>query len=205
MAVASAALRPGCRALAVNPSAKVKSRQGARKLRPLLWTGPRVERWQETGEIPASVMVWTAPLRSVPRLADTGRAAVCAVRPRRLFRAAPLRALRAGWAEVDLDKRRIHIRQAQVDDELDSTKSEDSDRKIAISGHRRCCGRGARRSSTSGWRGAAPGPTPGACSPARTARRCGPVGRPGSRRSPERRACRRSASMTFGTARPRCC
>ena len=36
------------------------------------------------------------------------------------------------WGETDLTTRRIHIRQAQVDDELDSTKSEDSDRIVAI-------------------------------------------------------------------------
>lgn len=36
------------------------------------------------------------------------------------------------WADADLKNRRIHIRQAQVDDELDDTKSEDSDRVITI-------------------------------------------------------------------------
>lgn len=37
-----------------------------------------------------------------------------------------------GWADVDLEGRRLHIRQAQVDDELDSTKSDDSDRLVPI-------------------------------------------------------------------------
>jgi integrase len=36
------------------------------------------------------------------------------------------------WADVDLAGRRVHVRQAQVDDELDSTKSEDSDRIVTI-------------------------------------------------------------------------
>ena len=36
------------------------------------------------------------------------------------------------WAEVDLPGRRIHVRQAQVDDVLDSTKSADSERTIVI-------------------------------------------------------------------------
>jgi integrase len=36
------------------------------------------------------------------------------------------------WSDVDLGTRRLHVRQAQADDELDSTKSEDSDRIIAI-------------------------------------------------------------------------
>jgi integrase len=36
------------------------------------------------------------------------------------------------WPDVDLAARRVHVRQAQVDDELDSTKSEDSDRIVVI-------------------------------------------------------------------------
>jgi integrase len=36
------------------------------------------------------------------------------------------------WPDVDLARRRLHIRQAQVDDELDSTKSDDSDRQVAM-------------------------------------------------------------------------
>ncbi len=36
------------------------------------------------------------------------------------------------WADVDLATRRVHVRQAQVDDELDDTKSEDSERIITI-------------------------------------------------------------------------
>jgi integrase len=36
------------------------------------------------------------------------------------------------WADVDLERRRVHIRQAQVDDTLDSTKSADSDRQLVI-------------------------------------------------------------------------
>ena len=36
------------------------------------------------------------------------------------------------WADLDLKTRRLHVRQAQADDELDSTKSEDSDRIVVI-------------------------------------------------------------------------
>ena len=45
-----------------NPAASVKpgGKRGARKVRPLLWTEARVERWKQTGEIPAPVMVSTA-------------------------------------------------------------------------------------------------------------------------------------------------
>lgn len=45
--------------LPVNPAAKVKFGK-QRKNRPKLWTDARVERWQETGEVPAKVMAWTA-------------------------------------------------------------------------------------------------------------------------------------------------
>jgi hypothetical protein len=40
----------------VNPFVRVS--QG-RKIRPLLWTTPRVERWKQAGQIPGPVMVWT--------------------------------------------------------------------------------------------------------------------------------------------------
>jgi integrase len=36
------------------------------------------------------------------------------------------------WADLDLPTRRLHVRQAQTDDTLDSTKSEDSDRQLVI-------------------------------------------------------------------------
>jgi integrase len=40
------------------------------------------------------------------------------------------------WPDVDLASRGIHVRQAQVDDELDSTKSEDSERIISLDRNR---------------------------------------------------------------------
>lgn len=45
--------------LPVNPAARVKFGK-VRRVKPLLWTDARVERWAETGEGPAKVMVWTA-------------------------------------------------------------------------------------------------------------------------------------------------
>jgi hypothetical protein len=36
------------------------------------------------------------------------------------------------WADVDFATRRVHVRQAQVDDVLDDTKSEDSERIITL-------------------------------------------------------------------------
>jgi integrase len=34
--------------------------------------------------------------------------------------------------DVDLERARVHVRQAQVDDQLDSTKSEESDRQVPV-------------------------------------------------------------------------
>jgi len=128
--------------LPYNPAAAVKpgGRRGGRKVKPLLWTAPRVERWQETGEIPAPVMVWTreqcgAFLDSLEASEEPKREAE---RLYALFHVAAYCGLRRselaglGWADLDLSRRRVHVRQAQVDDMLDSTKSEDSDRQVPI-------------------------------------------------------------------------
>ncbi|MGH3304895.1 MAG: hypothetical protein ACRDOK_25150 [Streptosporangiaceae bacterium] len=47
-----------CKSLTVNPAKGTTGK--AKKTRPLLWTGPRAERWRRTGERPSPVMVWTA-------------------------------------------------------------------------------------------------------------------------------------------------
>ncbi len=117
--------------LPVNPAAKVRFGK-QRKNRPLLWTCARVERWRETGEVPAKVMVWTAA--QCGEFLDS----VEAQRLYALFHVAAYFGLRRSeliglmWSEVDLGRRRIHVRQAQVDDVLDSTKSEDSERILVI-------------------------------------------------------------------------
>ena len=57
-AVASSALAdPVPATLPANPAAGVKTGRH-RRVKPLLWTHPRVERWRQTGEIPGRVMVW---------------------------------------------------------------------------------------------------------------------------------------------------
>jgi integrase len=117
--------------LAVNPAAAVKMGKG-RKVKPPLWTSPCVERWRETGHVPGRVMVW-------------GRVQCGAFldgiegdRLYALYHLAAYYGLRRSelcglcWADVDLAARRVHVRQAQVDDELDSTKSEDSDRVVIV-------------------------------------------------------------------------
>jgi integrase len=126
--------------LPYNPAAAVKpgGKRGGRKARPLLWTGPRAERWRETGEIPAPVMVWTAAqcgafLDSLEASEEPPRDAE---RLYALFHVAAYSGMRRSelvglaWVDLDLDRRRVHVRQAQVDDTLDSTKSEDSDRQV---------------------------------------------------------------------------
>jgi integrase len=143
-AVALSALSDAARARTIpyNPAGTVRpgGKRGGRKVHPLLWTGPRVERWRQTGEIPAPVMVWTAtqcgafldsleasedPPRETERLyALFHVAAYCGLRRSELAGLA--------WADLDLEQRRVHIRQAQVDDALDSTKSGESDRQVPI-------------------------------------------------------------------------
>ena len=74
----------------------------------------------------------------------------------------------------------MHVRLAQVDDVLDSTKSHDSERILVIGkGAAEALGAWQRRSSRSACSGEAGGQTPAGCSPARTARRSA---RPGSAR-----------------------
>ena len=114
-----------------NPAAVISFGR-TRKVKPLLWTAERVERWRQTGVVPASVMVWTQH--------QTG-AFLDAVEDDLLyplFHLAAYWGLRRGelvgleWADVSIETRRVHIRQAQPDDELDDTKTENSDRVIVI-------------------------------------------------------------------------
>jgi len=142
-AVAHSALQDAVpQTLAHNPAAAVKlgGKRGARKVRPLLWTAPRVKRWQQTGEIPAPVMVWDAAqcgafLDSLEACEDPPRKAE---RLYALFHVAAFFGLRrselAGlaWTDLDLGRRRLDVRQAQTDHVLDSTKSQDSERQIII-------------------------------------------------------------------------
>jgi integrase len=117
--------------LPVNPASQVRFGK-QRKARPLLWTGARVERWRETGEVPGKVMVWTAAQYGAFLDSVEGQRIYV------LYHVAAYYGLRRSelcgltWSEVDLAQRRIHVRQAQVEDVLDSTKSEDSERIIAI-------------------------------------------------------------------------
>jgi integrase len=117
--------------LSHNP-ASVISFGKARRAKPLLWTTERVERWQQTGRRPARVMVWTQHQCGafLDATADEW------LHP--LFQLAAYWGLRRGelvgleWADTSLETRRVHILQAQPDDELDDTKTENSVRVIKI-------------------------------------------------------------------------
>jgi integrase len=115
----------------VNPAARLKLGK-ARKRRPLLWTEPRVAEWRETGKVPGPVMVWSGGQCGAFLDGIEGE------RLYALFHLAAYFGLRrselAGlcWADADPAARHVHVRQAQVDDELDDTKSEESDRVITI-------------------------------------------------------------------------
>lgn len=134
MAVASSSLADLVpHVLTVNPAAGLGKKLGkGRRTKPLLWTAARVDRWREVGQVPARVMVWGR---------EHCGAFLDSIEDERLYALYHLdayyglrRSELAGlcWPDSDLATRRIHVRQAQVDDELDSTKSEDSERIITI-------------------------------------------------------------------------
>jgi integrase len=118
-----------------NPAAGIFRSKGGRKatrVKPLLWTAERVERWERTGKVPAKVMTWSqAQARSFLDF--------CQATDERLYALyhldvhyGPRRSELAGLEHQDMSirRRRVHIRQAQVEDELDDPKSGKSDRLI---------------------------------------------------------------------------
>jgi integrase len=118
-----------------NPAAGIFRSKGGRKttrIKPLLWTAERVEYWEETGKVPAKVMTWSqAQARSFLDF--------CQAIDERLYALyhldvhyGPRRSELAGLERPDMSvkRRRVHIRQAQVEDELDDPKSGKSDRLI---------------------------------------------------------------------------
>jgi integrase len=111
-----------CKALPVNPAAGIGGK--VRRIRPLVWTEPRVAQWRKDGKRPASVMVWTA--------AQCGQFLDVTESDRlyALYHLACYWGLRRGelerleWADLDLGARRLHVR--------GDVKSEDSDRIVTI-------------------------------------------------------------------------
>ena len=114
--------------LTFNPAAGIFRSTGSKKsgrIKPLLWTAERVQRWEETGRVPAKVMVWTEV--QCGNFLDFAEATGERLYP--LFHLdayyGPRRGELVGLERSDLsvDRRRMHIRQAQADDELDDPKS----------------------------------------------------------------------------------
>lgn len=109
-----------------------KRKQG--RARPLLWTAERVEAWEKTGVVPAKVMVWSSDqCGAFLDFAETSG--------ERLYPAfhldayyGPRRGELVGAEEQDLSlaRRRLHVLQAQSDDELDDTKTEAGYRQIPL-------------------------------------------------------------------------
>lgn len=115
----------------VNPAARLKLGK-ARKRRPLLWTQARITAWRETGKVPAPVMVWDSAECGAFLDGTEGERLYALYHLTAYFGLRRSELAGLAWADVDLATRKVHIRQAQVDDELDDTKSEDSDRIITI-------------------------------------------------------------------------
>ncbi len=121
--------------IGLNPAAGIFRTGGTRKAsrsRPLLWTAERVEYWERTGKVPAKVMTWTqAQARSFLDFSDASGERLHAVFHLDVHYG-PRRSELVGLERQDMSvrRRRVHIRQAQVDDELDDTKSGKSDREI---------------------------------------------------------------------------
>ncbi|GAA1832965.1 site-specific integrase [Actinomadura chokoriensis] len=122
-----------------NPIAHVEPpRVKGRRVKPLVWTAERVERWQETRKVPGSVMVWTP--------AQTGAFLdfIAEERLYALFHLVAFRGLRraevAGlaWADTDLQGAgTLTVRETSPDaetqaDEYDDTKSEAGERTVAL-------------------------------------------------------------------------
>jgi integrase len=121
--------------LSHNPASGIFRSKGGRKsarIKPLLWTGERVEYWERTGKVPAKVMTWSQV--QARTFLD-----FCQATDERLYALyhldvhyGPRRSELAGLERQDMSvaRRRVHIRQAQVDDELDDPKSGKADRLI---------------------------------------------------------------------------
>ncbi|NEA22199.1 tyrosine-type recombinase/integrase [Actinomadura bangladeshensis] len=122
-----------------NPIAHVgPPRVKGRRVKPLVWTAERVERWRETGKVPVPVMVWTP--------AQTGAFLdfIAEERLYALFHLVAFRGLRraevAGlaWADTDLQGAgTLTVRETSPDsetqaDEYDDTKSEAGERTVAL-------------------------------------------------------------------------
>jgi integrase len=121
-----------------NPTDGVwRSKGGKRKqgrAKPLLWTAERVAAWEKTGVVPAKVMVWSS--EQCGAFLDFIEAEGERMYPAFHLDAyyGPRRGELVGAEEKDLslERRRLHVLQAQSEDELDDTKTEAGYRQIPL-------------------------------------------------------------------------
>lgn len=123
------------RKIAANPGEHVELPSG-RAERALVWTEHRVEAWQRTGKRPAAAMVWT------PDQAGAFLDFAAADELYALWHLIAFRGLRRSealglpWADVDLDRRTVTIRETRVQVARDvvegDTKSDTSARTVSL-------------------------------------------------------------------------
>jgi integrase len=136
IAVLDSALNAAVKAkkLDTNPRTHVELPR-VKKVRPMVWTKPRVQRWLAKGEVPGPVMVWT------PK--QTGAFLDFAVEERlySLYHLTAFRGLRraeiAGlpWTELDLDEGLLTVSETAPDDahgDPDDPKSEAGNRTLSL-------------------------------------------------------------------------
>lgn len=121
-----------------NPADGVwRSKGGKRKqgrAKPLLWTAERIAAWEKTGAVPGKVMVWTTD--QCGNFLDFAEASGERLYPAFHLDAyyGPRRGELVGAEEKDLslERKRLHVLQAQADDELDDTKTDAGYRQIPL-------------------------------------------------------------------------
>lgn len=118
------------RILPVNPAEDVAFKP--RRVKPLLWTPERVDRWRQTGKKPSPVMVWDREdalrwleFSAQDRLAALWRLMTC-WGPRRG------EAVGLDRADVRTSARKVTVRASDADPDDGETKSEHSDRTFDI-------------------------------------------------------------------------
>jgi len=119
--------------ITVNPCEFVELTK-AKKSRPLVWTAERVRRWEETGQRPARVMVWTPVMAGA--FLDYAESTHERLFP--LFQLVLTRGLRRGevasalWVDTDLDDAKTMSVLAGPDEDDEGPKTEKSVRTFSL-------------------------------------------------------------------------
>jgi integrase len=137
MAVLDSALNAAVKAkkLDANPRLNVELPRIKRKVKPIVWTRPRVQRWLAKGEIPGPVMVWT------PKQTGAFLDFAADERLYSLYHLTAFRGLRRAedvglpWTEIDLDEALLTIAETLDDDayeDPDDPKSDAGTRTMSL-------------------------------------------------------------------------